>query len=228
MASTLACIGLDVADLDALGAHLEQLPGELVGLAGGVETVRYEDASGSRVTIGRLDGGVVDLVPSYAAPPGAVLSALASHGDVTQADVVASGETVTRFSCDLEQARHLPDDGLHEASVVALGVEMSVHVDAAAFAASDASVLGAGESFVSYGGEADPSAFLAGTVLTTQTHTHAVTGQVFHAVRVRTVGFEATVCLAASEHPTAPEPGNLVAGLAYVVADVPGLWALAD
>ena len=47
-------------------------------------------------------------------------------------------------------------------------------------------------------------------------------------MRVRTVGFEATVCLAASEHPTAPEPGNLVAGLAYVVADVPGLWALAD
>ena len=111
-----------------------------------------------------------------------------------------------------------------------------------AFAASDASLLGtpepgqdptrfAAEAFVSYGlfgtgEEPEPTAFLAGTVLAAESRTHGVTGQVFHVARVRTVGFEATVCLPGSEHPVAPEPGSVVAGTCYLVVDVPSLWTV--
>lgn len=91
MASTLACLGLEVADPEELGGHLERLPGELVGRAGGIETVRFADPSGARVVLGRRDGGVVDLVASYAAEPGAVLADLVPDGEVTLADVVRDG-----------------------------------------------------------------------------------------------------------------------------------------
>ena len=43
---------------------------------------------------------------------------------------------------------------------------------------------------------------------------------------MRTVGFEATVCLAASDHPTAPVAGNVLAGSCYLVVDVPTLWTV--
>ena len=67
---------------------------------------------------------------------------------------------------------------------------------------------------------------LAGVVLAAETHTHEVTGQVFHTARVRTVGFEATVCLPGSEHAEPPAPGNVVAGSCYLVVDAPTLWTV--
>jgi hypothetical protein len=249
MASTLACIGLDVDSLDTLNLHLSAMASSVVGRIGGVESVRYSDPSGARVVVALdQDGDTIDLVPSYDARPGAQLADLGPLGPVVQADVRdESGEVVTRMAVDLEQHRHLTGvvGGPLRGSVVALGIEMTVHADAAAFAASDASVLGAGEpaepgaaparwgaeSFVSYGlfgpeGDPEPTAFLAGTVLARETHTHGVTDQVFHTARVRTAGFEATVCLAGSEHPAAPATGSTVAGLCYLVVDVPTLWTV--
>ncbi|WP_148612187.1 hypothetical protein [Nocardioides rubriscoriae] len=246
MASTLACIGLDVDSLDTLNLHLSAMPSSLVGRIGGVESVRYTDASGARVVVALdQDGDTIDLVPSYDARPGAQLADLGPLGAVVQADVRDdTGEVVTRMAVDLEQHRHLTGvvGGPLRGSVVALGIEMTVHADAAAFAASDDSVLGTpepgqaptrwgAESFVSYGqfateGDPEPTAFLAGTVIAADTHTHGVTGQVFHVARVRTVGFEATVCLAGSEHPDAPRTGSTVAGLCYLVVDVPTLWTV--
>lgn len=245
MASTLACIGLAVDSLETLNEHLSGMTTTVAGRIDGVESVRYDDPSGARVVVAvDPEGQTLDLVPSYDARPGAFLARVGPLGSVVQADVVDdSGETLTRLAVDLEQHRHLGGvvSGPVRASVLALGVEMTIHAGAEAFAASDASLLGgaepgeetrrwAAESFVSYGlfgdGEREPTAFLAGTVLDADTQAHGVTGQVFHIARVRTVGFEATVCLAASDHPTAPVAGDVVAGSCYLVVDVPTLWTL--
>lgn len=246
MPSTLACIGLDVTSLDELNAHLTAMPSEVAGRVGGIESVRYTDESGARIVVARdADGETLDLVPSLDARPGALLGDLRAHGPVVAADVLGDdNELVTRLAADLEQHRHLDGvlAGPLRAAVVVLGVEMSVHADAAAFAASPVSRLGqedpsedapqlADESFLSYGlfGDADaaePTAFVAGTVLDAETRTHGVTGQSFHVARLRTAGFEATACLPASAHPVTPEPGQVVAGSAYLVLDVPTLWVV--
>lgn len=245
MASTLACIGLAVDDLDTLNEHLAAMGAQVAGRIDGVESVRYDDPSGARVVVAvDPEGETLDLVPSYDARPGAFLARLGPLGSVVQADVVdKAGEVQTRLAVDLEQHRHLGGvvTGPVHASVLALGVEMSVHVDDTAFAASDASAVGTlepgeeatrwgPESFLSYGlfgdGDPEPTAFLAGTVLDSDTQSHSVTGQVFHIARVRSAGFEATVCLAASEHPTRPVAGNVVAGSCYLVVDVPTLWTV--
>jgi hypothetical protein len=87
----------------------------------------------------------------------------------------------------------------------------------------------AAESFVSYGlfGEpegAEPYAMLSGTVLSTETHTVALTGQTFHVARTASVGMEVDVCLAAADHPEAPPVGGIVTGTVYLVASVDSLW----
>ncbi|MEO9321875.1 hypothetical protein ABFT23_00185 [Nocardioides sp. C4-1] len=241
MPSTLACLGLDVDSVEALNTHLESMPSSLAGRTAGVESVRYTDLSGARVVVVRDENGeTLDLVPSYDARPGALLGDLGPFGPVVQADVLGDdNEVVTRLATDLEQHRHLRSTigGPLRASLVALGVEMAVHDDEAAFAASDASRLDGGdqrfgaESFLSYGlfgsqDAAEPTAHLAGVVLEATTQTNKATGQDFHVARVRTVGFEATVCLAASSTAVAPRPGNVVAGACWVVADVPTLWTV--
>lgn len=135
------------------------------------------------------------------------------------------------------------------AAVVALGVAVQVFADEGEFAASPASLLtdddgepgeppahyvengwswpprmGA-ESFISYGvfgdaAQAEPYARLNGTVLRSRTCRNSVTGAAFHVARVRTVGFEADVCLAADEHPQAPAVGAVVGGTVYLVVSV--------
>jgi hypothetical protein len=246
--TTLSCIGLDVAGLDELNAHLEAMPSEVVGRVGGVESVRFSDDSGARVVVVRdADDETVDLVPSFDARPGAVLGDLGPQGPVVRADVLDDdNQTATVLAADLEQHRHLAGvvGGPLRAAVVALGVEMSVHADEDAFEASDASLLGgpdeneqgagprfAARSFVSYGlfgdpAAAEPTAYLAGVVLDAETRAHGVTGQTFHVARLSTVGFETTVCLPASAATTTPVPGNVVAGSCYLVLDVPTLWTV--
>lgn len=246
MASTLACLGLAVASLDELNEHLGAMSSQVVGRSGGLETVRYADESGARVVVTVDEAGeTLDLVPSYDARPGALLTGFGrlggAAGGVVAADVVEEdGELLTRLAVDLEQRAHVagPVGARVRASVVALGVEMAGYADVAAFDASGASSLGSGdgdgprmgaESFVSYGlftveGEPEPTAYLAGTVLETSPRTHGVTGQSFHVARVRTAGFEATVCLAGDTD--APVVGGLVAGSCYLVVDAPTLWVL--
>ncbi|MBO0901928.1 hypothetical protein J1G42_15185 [Cellulomonas sp. zg-ZUI222] len=132
------------------------------------------------------------------------------------------------------------------AAVVAFGSQVQVLPDVQAFGSSPASLLSPDkedhgeppahyveqgwpwpprmgpESFVSYGVFGDPAgaeayARLNGTVLRSRTCRTALTGGTFHVARVRTVGFEADVCLAASEHPQAPAPGAVLAGVVYLV-----------
>jgi hypothetical protein len=135
------------------------------------------------------------------------------------------------------------------ARITALGVSMRIHADAKTFASSSDSLLDpagdsageppahyvergwgwpprvASESFMSFGvfGEAASStahARLAGVVLAAKQQMCALTGQPFSVATVRTIGFEADVCLAGSEHAVAPQPGNILSGTVFLVAAI--------
>jgi hypothetical protein len=134
------------------------------------------------------------------------------------------------------------------ARITALGVSVNVHADAEAFAASPDSLLDPGadpagpppphyaergwswparmaaESFISHGVFGDPAqstahARLGGTVLRASHRTCEVTGQGFSVATVRTVGFEADLCLADTEHRT-PQPGSIISGTVYLIAAI--------
>ena len=259
MSSTLGCIGLAVDDVDVLDDLVaRRLPdAAVIARAGDPQARRWSDPSGASITMtvrqeGQDGGVLVDLVPSYVVPdgesgresgsePGVVLGVLTGHGRTLAADLVdADGETLTRVACDLAQSLVADVTEPRPAHVTALGLDVTVHEDDAAFAASDASTMGtpapgeaahkyAAGAVLSYGlfgdpDTAEPTAYVSGTVLRVTSHVTAELEQGFHAARVATVGGTFTVCLAASEHPDAPQPGSVVAGTCYLVLDVPGLW----
>jgi hypothetical protein len=249
MASNLGCVGLGVDDAAGLGDLLAELiPTSTASRQpDGSALYVWRDESGARLTI-RTDrsGAIADATPSYDGQPGADLAGLRGlHHAVVAADVMVDGEVATRMAVEVLGPDPVPDAG--HAVVTGFGIEVTLHGSAAEFAASPASLLRpeaaaaprpadlpddvgwpprlAAESFFSDGLVGDPStaeplALLTGTVLAGRTATVAVTGQRFHAVRVRTVGMEIDVCLAAEDHPAAPEPGAVVAGVVYLVADV--------
>jgi hypothetical protein len=136
------------------------------------------------------------------------------------------------------------------ASVIALGVDAAMFADEAAFTASDASLVNergdddseppahyaeqgwswpprmATESFISYGvfgtpKKAEAYARLNGVVLHAQRRTVVATGQQFVVARIRSAGFEADVCLAASDCPDIPVAGNIVGGTVFMVGSLP-------
>jgi hypothetical protein len=249
MTSNLACIGLGVPDERALGPLLDLVVAEsdVVGSADGLLTRQRTDASGSRLSVFLRGRVVEDLVPSFAGSPGAHLTevSLVAPG-VVMADVVdQDGETCTRLTCDLEQWRHLGADPVSgEAAITAFGLDVTEHSNAEVFAASPASLVRAvddpapdalrfgAESFISYGAFGSPedssgAARLAGTVLSSDTRRVEITGQSFHAVRVRTTGFEVDLCLAVADHPDPPAEGTIVSGNVYLVASMEQLWATA-
>ena len=93
----------------------------------------------------------------------------------------------------------------------------------------------AGESFVSYGlfsgdGCSEPHAYaqLSGVVLAGSTKLNTRTSAAFHVARVRSVLGELDVCVPVTEQPEMPVPGNVVAGLVYLVASIDELWAGVD
>jgi hypothetical protein len=63
--------------------------------------------------------------------------------------------------------------------------------------------------------------------LTAERRICSLTGQPFIIAVVRTVGFEADLCLAGTEHPATPEPDNIISGTVFLVAtiDAPALAA---
>lgn len=254
MSSTLGCIGLAVEEIDRLDSLVERLVPDatVVARSGDLQARRWTDRSGASLTMTVRetgdDGGVlVDIVPSYVATAsdddddGILVGSLTGYGETLAADLVdATGETVARIACDLAQSIVAEISEPLAAHLTALGLEITVHADATAYAASDASILGtpgpgttpqrfATESLLAYGlfetaDKAQPTAFLSGTVLTAQTHVNTETEQPFHTARLRTVGGIVTVCLAGAGHRDPPEPGNVISGICYLVLDVPGLW----
>lgn len=173
----------------------------------------------------------------------------AVNDDVVVADVAPDGEMLTRLSIELEEFPLLGKGTFTgPTSVVALGTEVTLHDDAEAFGTSDASILGGAssrpdeprpphvdenmawphrlgaESFIAdgmFGPDAGvtATAILAGTVLRAERRTVNLTSQDFVVARVRTVGFEADVCLPASAT-TLPQPGNVLAGDVFLVGSL--------
>jgi hypothetical protein len=132
------------------------------------------------------------------------------------------------------------------ARITALGLDVTTYPGPDAFAASPASQvhLGPGiasppppdwdgpwpprlaaESFTSYAGIADRPhlqslAWLSGTVLNATRRVSGLTAQAFTVAAVRTAGFEASLCLAAADHPDLPSPGTIIAGTVVLSAAI--------
>lgn len=244
MTSNLDCLGLGVADEAALFALAEQAvaAGSVVHVADGVTTHRWTDPSGARLSLGIADDALVDLLPSYAGTASTRVVAITRVGDegLVCADVVdADGELATRLACDLEQWRALPAVGASgTVSLTGFGLDVSVHADEAAFAASPDSLLDpsapdsarlAAESFLSYG-LFDPAngahARVSGSVSEVHGATAAATGQSFHVVGLSLagLGLRFDVCLPAADWPTVPTPGSVLSGTVYLVASLDELW----
>lgn len=148
VSSHLSCVGLAMATSRELGELVAAvLPhAVMLGHAGGVEVLRWQDSSGARLVLGVKDRQLADLLPSFAGTPGARLAGLAPLNDsVWHADVLdKAGDQVTAMAVELEQRRLLPAGAgttTFPASVAALGVDVTVHADAGQFAASPASLL---------------------------------------------------------------------------------------
>ncbi|WP_323793327.1 hypothetical protein [Nocardioides sp.] len=254
MSSTLGCIGLSVDDTESLDALVGRLlpDAAVVARSGELQARRWVDASGASLTMtvrqsGDDEGVLVDIVPSYVAPTGGGaghdgvrLGSLSGYGDVLAADLVDdAGTRVLRVACDLAQSIVTEVSDPRPAHLTALGLDLTVHADAAAFAASDESVIStpgpgqtplrfATESLLAYGlsedaAKAQPTAFVSGTVLSVSSQTNAETGQGFHTARLLTSAGHVTACLAAGDHPDPPRLGNVLSGVCYLVLDVPDL-----
>ena len=256
MTSALACVGLEVSDetgLDWLVTSAHRAVRE-IGVFDGVHVGRWQDGSGAALILGWRSGELLDFIPAYTATRGGLLSDChLINESVAAAKVVdAGGRQLTAMAFEAEQYRQLqalgePAGG--PARITALGVDVQVHPDADAFAASPGSQLDpaadpdqeppphyrergwpwpprlAAESFISYGVFADPAqarprARLSGTVLEAGQHVCALTGQPFTVAAVRTAGFEADLCLAGSEHPGLPAPGNIISGTVVLSAAI--------
>ena len=249
MASTLECVGLAVEDEIGVQALIQAVGRRATPFArtGRVKLLRWEDPSGARVMIGLKGRELVDFIPSLASDPVTRLAEIrAVNAQVATAAVVDSdGDQLTSLGIELEQRALLAGEPLDAgpAAVVSLGLEVSVHADAAAFGASPASLLDpnaehgttpprrvAAESFIPSGlfnapEEVNAYAQLAGVVLHADRRTTEHTGQSFIVARVRTAGFETDTCLSAGEHATVPESGEIIAGTVLLVGSVPVLEA---
>jgi hypothetical protein len=168
-----------------------------------------------------------------------------------------AGQQVTAMAFEAEQYRQLAADRrwvAGPARITALGLDVTVYPGPEAFAASPASQVHlapsiasppppdwdgpwpprlAAESFTSYAGIADhphlqSRAWLSGTVLGATRRVSGLTGQSFTVATVRTAGFEATLCLAGTDHPDLPEPGTVIGGTVVLSAaiDTPDLTGM--
>jgi hypothetical protein len=256
--SALACVGLAVSDeteLRQLVTRAHRAADE-TGVFDGVHVGRWEDDSGAALVLGWRSGELLDFIPAYTAGSGGLLAdCRLINGVVASARVTdTSGEQLTAMTFAAEQYRQLRAHGepvSGPARITALGVDVQIHPDADAFAASPASQLtpsaGSGqeppphyrergwawpprlaaESFISYGvfddpAQARPHALLSGTVLRAGQRVCALTGQRFTVATVSTAGFAADVCLAASEHPGPPAPGSVISGTVSLSAAFTG------
>jgi hypothetical protein len=253
MSSTLACAGLPTSD-EQLAALLEQILPEtqLLGAVGRNRVVRWEDPSGARLVLEVGDDGVVDLLPSFRSGPTVLLGDLESvNRDVVSAWLLdEDGDQLTHACLAIEQRRLLSRRTVPRvrASLTALGVEVTIHPDEEAFAASDASLLDpdappsqappeyeergwtwpprvSATSFFSYGvfaeaPDATPHARLSGPVLRAERRIVQATGKDVVVADVDSVGGRLTVCLEGADHSEVPAPGSILTGTVYLTASL--------
>jgi hypothetical protein len=232
--SVSGCIGIAV-DSDQLEVLVQAVaPLALpIGEARGVRVERWEDPSGARLVFETTGEQDPDLLPSFAARTQVRLSGIRMlDGGIAMATVVnEQGQPLTSLAVLIEQRRLLPEDAPVDAlaSIAALGTWVSVHRSAGEFEASDLSSEGpvhfAQESFGSHAVLLDPAqaqafAHLSGTVLAAERRTVTQTGQQIIVAKVRTAGFEVTMCLEAATHPELPPIGAVISGTVFMVGSL--------
>jgi hypothetical protein len=159
-------------------------------------------------------------------------------------------QTALRFDAEqYRQLKELDHPVAGPARITALGLSVLVYPDADAYACAPGSLVDPGsdpdeeppphfaergwawpprlaeESFIPHSTVGDPAdssagARLSGTVLRASHRTCALTGQGFSVATVRTVGFQADVCLPDAGHPVPPAPGNIISGTVYLTAAI--------
>jgi len=152
VASNLACIGLAVSDQAELAQLINTVFRSVheVGVYDGVHVGRWQDDSGAALILGWRADRLLDVIPAYAATCGGLLSDchLINEEIASAAVVDPDGEQLTAMAFQAEQYRQMlalgrPVNG--SARITALGVEVQIHHDAEAFAASPDSLLGSSE-----------------------------------------------------------------------------------
>jgi hypothetical protein len=253
MATHFDCLGLEVhnaRDLTRLvSAILPQ--SQSLGVVGGIDVRRWQDAAGCRLVLGMRGDAVEDMFLSFSGPAGAHLrNVRVMDGKVATGYVVDDeGEVETAVAIELEEFRFLESIGsvdAGDATVVALGVETSVHANEQEFRESDASLMSGRhegeevpdvyrengliwpprvgtESFWCWSalGAKDATGRLHGTVLAAERRKVEQTGGSFVVVTVRTIGFTATVCVASKDLETLPVPGSILASSFFLVGSFP-------
>jgi hypothetical protein len=223
VASNLACIGLDVwrrSDFrDMVAAARSEA--ETIAKDGEVGVHIWTDASGARLII-TTEGDLVRVVtPTFYAAPGAIISEpQAVDGGLVLAELVnQDDEVITEIACQLEELALLgsaapPIEG--PVSIVVLG--------------NSVQVLGRADDGVpdlvfdptgAYALSTDAVAHLTGVVLAIEQRTVGRTGQGFTAARLRTAGFQVTLCVPAGK--PALSTGDILDVTGYVVASIPAL-----
>ncbi|WP_370250592.1 hypothetical protein [Nocardioides sp.] len=151
MPGTLACIGVDLADpqalTDLLDPWLAQVEPSAVG-ASGIETTVLRDASGAMLSVTTAGEDIIDLVPSFAGPLGVRLGGVGPSGQYLLGDVEDDeGQVLTRVCFDSPQRLFVPRAHVRSiaGSMTLLAGTAAVHADAEAFTASEASLLGPAE-----------------------------------------------------------------------------------
>lgn len=146
MHSPLACVGLAVSSEDELGrlVALASRRGSTLGSRGAFSVVRWQDPGGARLVLLKSGGRVADVNPSFAALRSTRLRQLTEMGgNLSMATVVdADGVETTRLAVEMEEfelLRRLTAD--RDVGLSALGLDLTLHEDAEAFAASPASLM---------------------------------------------------------------------------------------
>lgn len=242
MNSNLACIGMDVDEAGLSGLLADIAPrSELLGTVDGDRILAWPDGSGARLIFSVRDGEVVDVLPSYAGGTEWPMNGchMLNPSVVTAGVFGPGGDQITALTFAPEQHRFLRTRRRATDAptrLVGLGFDVQVFDDATAFSqaresllvmdgADDGPRLGAG-SFLSYGvwdepDVADAYARIGGVVVHAETLINQATGQRFSVARVRVLEFALDVCLP-GEVPL-PEPGQVVAGMVYLVGALNGV-----
>jgi hypothetical protein len=215
--SNLGCVGLGVADSEALAELLADLipASTATRQEDGSALYVWSDVSGARLTITTdRRGAIDDVTPSYAGQAGAELAGLvALHHAVVSAHLLENGVPVAEIVVEVLAPGPVPGSG--KAAVTAFGLDVGIQADEVGRDEAALSLTAVGDE-----DEPSPLARLSGTVLSCRTATVGATGQTFHAARVRTVGMDVDLCVAAEDHEHPPVVGDVVAGLVYLVAEV--------
>jgi hypothetical protein len=223
VASNLACIGLDVwrrSDFrDMVAAARSEA--ETIAKDGEVGVHIWTDVSGARLII-TTEGDLVRVVtPTFYAAPGAVISEpQAVDGGLVLAELVnQDDEVITEIACQLEELALLgsaapPVEG--PVSIVVLGNSVQV-----LGRADDGVPELVFEPTGAYALSTDAVAHLTGVVLAIEQRTVSRTGQGFTAARIRTAGFQVTLCVPAGK--PALSTGDILDVTGYVVASIPAL-----